>query len=299
MFVRVAACSIAAFLLVAVAPSRADTGTLVDTGTLADTGALADTDVSAAMNATAPAPNDAQVPAENSARDDIPMQLRLAALDPAEPAIKPPAVAEPFGLDTMPWFGGGVFTKWNGVTADIRAESDILARCRETMKDCPPAAQKFLAIVAAGHAQTGLARIGVINRAINLAIQPMSDLKQWGVADRWSAPLETFSTGRGDCEDYAIAKFVALTAAGVAPEDVKLVIVHDLAVGEGHAVVATHVGGHWVVLDNRWLALVEDTKMRRMVPMSVIDYTGVRAYLTSPGGDVAAAPAALGLPFAN
>ena len=44
----------------------------------------------------------------------------------------------------------------------------------------------------------------------------MSDLAQWGVIDRWSAPLETFTTGRGDCEDYAIAKYVALTAAGVA-----------------------------------------------------------------------------------
>jgi predicted transglutaminase-like cysteine proteinase len=287
MIVRVAACSIAVFLLVASAPSRADAGALADTG------------VSAATNATAGGQDDAQVPTENPARDDIPVQLKLAALDPAEPAVKSPAAAEPFGLDTMPWFGGGVFTKWNGVVADIRAESDILARCGETMEDCPPAAQKFLAVIAAGRAQTGLARIGVINRAINLAIQPMSDLQQWGVADRWSAPLETFTTGRGDCEDYAIAKFVALIAAGVAPEDVKLVIVHDLAVSDGHAVVAAHVDGSWVVLDNRWLALVEDTEMRRMVPISVIDYTGVRAYLTSPAGNVASAPASLGLAFAN
>jgi len=24
---------------------------------------------------------------------------------------------------------------------------------------------------------------------------------QWGVDDCWSPPLETFATGRGDCED--------------------------------------------------------------------------------------------------
>ena len=81
---------------------------------------------------------------------------------------------------------------------------------------CPGVARNFLAIVAAGRAQTGRGRIGVINRAINLAIRPMSDMAQWGVPDRWSAPLDTFTTGRGDCEDYAIAKYVALTEAGVA-----------------------------------------------------------------------------------
>ena len=43
--------------------------------------------------------------------------------------------------------------------------------------------------------------IGVINREINLAIVPTIDFVQWGVDDRWSPPLETFATGRGDCED--------------------------------------------------------------------------------------------------
>jgi predicted transglutaminase-like cysteine proteinase len=91
------------------------------------------------------------------------------------------------------------------------------------------------------------------------AISPMSDLAQWGVPDRWSAPLATLTTGRGDCEDYAIAKYVALRVAGVAEEDVRLVIVRDLAVGEDHAVVSARLDGGWIILDNRWLALVEDS----------------------------------------
>ena len=77
----------------------------------------------------------------------------------------------------------------------------------------------------------------MINRAINLAIIPTSDLVQWGVVDRWSAPLETFTTRRGDCKDYAIAKYVALQAAGVAPEDI-LVVVRNTDTSENHAVVA-------------------------------------------------------------
>jgi hypothetical protein len=49
-----------------------------------------------------------------------------------------------------------------------------------------------------------------------------------GVPDRWSSPLETLTTGRGDCEDYAIVKYVALLNVGIKRQDVKLVLVHDL-----------------------------------------------------------------------
>jgi predicted transglutaminase-like cysteine proteinase len=277
MFARVAACSVAAFLFVSPGPSGGYPG------------ALADADAAAMMDLTATVPSELRVPAESLAHDDVPAQTKVAALDTAEPPIKSPAPTEPFSLAAIPWFGGDIFRKWHDVEAAIRSDSDILARCRETMTDCPAAARKFLAIIAAGRAQTGRARIGLINRAINLAIQPMSDLKQWGVAERWSAPLETFSTGRGDCEDYAIAKYVALVAAGVAPDDVKLVVVRDLAVNDGHVVAAVHVDGSWIVLDNRWLTLVEDDKLRRMSPQFVIDHTGVKAYVRLPSPDAASA----------
>ena len=146
--------------------------------------------------------------------------------------------------------------KWIDVQSEIREDKEILASCRENASSCPPAAQVFLAIVDEGRARSGRARVGVINRAINLAIIPTSDLVQWGVVDRWSAPLETFTTRRGDCEDYAIAKYVALQAAGVAPEDIELVVVRNTDTSENHAVVAVWLDGTWVILDNRRLALV-------------------------------------------
>ena len=40
--------------------------------------------------------------------------------------------------------------------------------------------------------------------------------------------IATLTTGFGDCEDYAIAKYVALVEAGVAAEDVRLIIARDL-----------------------------------------------------------------------
>jgi predicted transglutaminase-like cysteine proteinase len=194
---------------------------------------------------------------------------------PAVPAV---TVAEPFGLKTTPVTGGGLLAKWNGVTGEIRAESDVLARCREHASPCPAAAEKFLAVVAEGRAHQGRARVGVINRAINMAIVPMSDLAQWGVPDRWSAPLETLTTGHGDCEDYAIAKYVALVEAGVAADDVRLVIVRDLALAQDHAVVAARLDGEWIVLDNRRLVLVQDVDMPRVQPLFVLDESGVKQF---------------------
>lgn len=221
-------------------------------------------------------------------RDDTPMQDHveggLAFVKPVVPPVPFEDASEPFGLGAIPVALGEVPANWRDVAGDIRDDMDILAHCRVQAQSCPPEARRFLAIVDEGRARNGRARIGVINRAINLAIQPMSDFAQWGVADHWSSPLETFLTGRGDCEDYAIAKYVALVEAGVAEEDVKLVIERDLTTNQNHAVVATRLDGDWIVLDNRWFALAGDIELRRivpqhrMVPLFVMDHESVKQF---------------------
>ena len=200
------------------------------------TNAFADVDAPFGTGVTKATGNKAQDQIEIQARDDAKSQSKMAAVDRAEPSVKLPTLAQPFGLNAVLVASGELLTNWSRVEADIRAESEILAQCRENIVHCPPAARTFLAIIAEGRAHGGRARIGMINRAINLAIRPMSDLAQWGVEDRWTAPLATLTTGFGDCEDYAIAKYVALVEAGVAAEDVRLIIARDLVrvVKRGH-----------------------------------------------------------------
>ena len=82
-------------------------------------------------------------------------------------------------------------------------------------------------IVDVARRREGRARIGEINRAINLAIRPMSDRAQYGVPDLWTAPIQTLTAGAGDCEDYAIAKYVALEKTGVPEENLRLLVVRD------------------------------------------------------------------------
>lgn len=238
-------------------------------------------------------------PATASAHEELDFTAIAAATDPAPASDAASAAAEPFGLDVVPVTGGELVTKWNGVTADLRAESDVLARCGDGATSCPAAAQKFLDVVAQGRMQEGRARIGVVNRAINLAVRPTSDLAQWGVADRWSAPLATLTSGRGDCEDYAIAKYAALIAIGFAEDDLRLVIVRDTAIGEDHAIVAARLDGSWIVLDNRRLALVTDVEMQRVVPLFVLDHDGVKQFTPAlVAGTPAAAPAVPAAPAA-
>jgi predicted transglutaminase-like cysteine proteinase len=191
--------------------------------------------------------------------------------------------AEPFGLLTSKLSEGGLRDKWLGVERELDDELLVLALCQEDRQRCRslPALQ-FLAIVDNAKAREGRARLGEINRAINLAIRPVSDLVQYGSIDVWSSPLATFAQGAGDCEDYAIAKLVALRLSGIAAEDLRLVILRDTIWQQDHAVVAARLDGHWLMLDNRRMAMVEDTQLRNYRPTFVIDHGGVRQYSDAP-----------------
>src|SRR3984893_18667138 len=191
--------------------------------------------------------------------------------------------AEPFGLFVSKGSAGALREKWLGVERKLDDERVQLALCDGDRERCvSPAALQLLAIVDNARARDGRARLGEINRAINLAIRPMSDLAQWGEIDVWSSPLVTFEHGAGDCEDYAIAKFVALRLAGISPDDLRIVIMRDTIRGEAHAVAMARLDGRWLMLDNRRMAMVEDAYVRNIRPMFVIDQHGVMQYADAP-----------------
>ena len=120
---------------------------------------------------------------------------------------------------------GELKEKWLSLERKLDDERVQLALCEADRDRCAsPAARQFLAIVDTAKTRAGRARLGEINRAINLAIRPARDLAQYGEIDVWSSPLVTFYGGAGDCEDYAIAKYVALREAGVPAETLRIVM---------------------------------------------------------------------------
>src|SRR5712664_2994592 len=209
--------------------------------------------------------------------------LAAGTLPPSDAPEVTGGSAEPFGLRASALSFGDLRAKWLDVERKLDDERVQLALCDGDRDRCvSPAALQFLAIVYNAKAREGHARLGEINRAINLAIRPMSDLAQYGAIDVWSSPLVTFASGAGDCEDYAIAKFAALRHAGVSPDDLRIVIMHDTLRDEDHAVAAARLDGHWLMLDNRRMAMVEDADVRNYRPTFVIDQHGVMQYVDTP-----------------
>ena len=109
----------------------------------------------------------------------------------------------------------------------------------------------------------------------------MSDWAQYGVADYWATPLETLSNGAGDCEDYAIVKYVALRESGITPEDLRLLIVRNIRRQTDHAVVAARYKEKWLILDNQTLVMVNADLVQYYYPLFVLDQRGVRKFVTA------------------
>jgi predicted transglutaminase-like cysteine proteinase len=206
----------------------------------------------------------------------------------AETATSPGSVDradEPFGLSTAMVTTGALLEKWLHVEREIDHERLVLKICKANRASCQSqTALQFLAIVDSARTLGGRARLGEINRAINLKIKPKSDLALYGTDDVWSSPLATLAIGAGDCEDYAIAKFVALQEAGVSADDLRIVILRDDIRKEFHAVVAARLDGNWLVLDNRHMVMVADQQVRQYHPVFLIDHDGVKLYSDTPGG---------------
>ncbi len=235
-----------------------------------------------------------------------PDAVRLAALPPsnfatdAQPPQKeaPLAGKEPFGLFTFRAPEGVLWRKWRGVETDMVKEQTVLDRCRANAESCPSYAAQFLRLIDAVKSKSGRARLDEANRAVNAAIRYVSDYAQFGELDRWSAPLATFATAKGDCEDYAIAKYVALREAGFPEGELRLMLGRDRNVRQDHAVLAARLDGRWLILDNRWSQLREDSGDLNFAPLFTINHAGVflfakpfAQHVPSPG-QTEAAPAA-------
>jgi predicted transglutaminase-like cysteine proteinase len=185
---------------------------------------------------------------------------------------------EPFGLATFRAPEGLLWVKWRDIEQDLKAEAAEIERCHGDRIACSSQALHFLRLVEAARALDGRPRLEMVNRAVNSAIRYTTDFAQHGVADRWTAPLAALASGRGDCEDYAIAKYAILRGAGVAETDLRLLLVRDRAVRQDHAVLAARENGRWLVLDNRHLMLAETTSLPQFTPLFALDHQGVNLF---------------------
>ncbi|HET9976436.1 MAG TPA: transglutaminase-like cysteine peptidase [Burkholderiaceae bacterium] len=98
------------------------------------------------------------------------------------------------------------------------------------------------------------AQLDTINGFFNRRIVFADDGAVWGRDDHWASPMELLDQGRGDCEDYAIAKYFTLVALGVPVAKLRLVYVRAQigGVSQAHMVLAYYAsaGAEPLILDN-------------------------------------------------
>ncbi|MDR2208175.1 MAG: transglutaminase-like cysteine peptidase [Azoarcus sp.] len=81
------------------------------------------------------------------------------------------------------------------------------------------------AMIEKNRKQPDLTKLERANIFVNDRVLYVSDTIVWGETDYWATPLEVFGRRRGDCEDYAIAKYVSLLLMGVPVQRLRLAYV--------------------------------------------------------------------------
>jgi len=178
----------------------------------------------------------------------------------------------------------GTFRKWT----DMLARNARPAAADETSGPAPGAAALANSGACRPDSPAGCARpswsalmeslkgkdratqLRLVNDTMN-RVRYVTDRENWGVNDYWATVDQFLARGAGDCEDFAIAKYMALKAAGVPPEDMRIVVLQDLNLGVPHAVLAVREGNGWLILDNQIKEVMPDKAIVHYRPIYSIN----------------------------
>jgi predicted transglutaminase-like cysteine proteinase len=111
------------------------------------------------------------------------------------------------------------------------------------------AAGRWERLLAALAAQSPEAQIAGVDRFAN-AIAWVEDARLYGQADHWATPAEFLAAEAGDCEDFAIAKYAALSRLGFCEERLRIALVYDRRRRLEHALTIVYWRGDALVLDS-------------------------------------------------
>lgn len=130
-----------------------------------------------------------------------------------------------------------------------------------------------------------------VNDFFNRRIQFREDVDIWARADYWATPLETLGRSEGDCEDFAIAKYVTLKTLGVPIEKLRMTYVRA-QIGGGSASQAHMVLSYYptpneepLILDN----LIDEIRpaSRRMDLFPVFSFNSAGLWVGSGAAEKA------------
>jgi len=162
------------------------------------------------------------------------------------------------------------FTKWNEAIERYSKETAASkeGECGEKkMNKCN--FDKWIKFLDGLKDKDIVSQIREINDYMNRAPY-ITDPVNWGQKDFWATPGE-FMSKFGDCEDYAIAKFMSLQLLGYNEDDLRVVAVKDLNLKIGHAILVVYYKGNPYVLDNQIKQVVPAGKIKHYQPVFSIN----------------------------
>ena len=161
-----------------------------------------------------------------------------------------------FVMDEVPSDNLTPFPKWKGMMGRFDDQRTIPDSECGKVQFHPCVIGKWKALVANLRDASLESKLHKINNWGN-AHPYIVDQLNWGMIDYWETPYE-FMQVNGDCEDYAIAKYYSLRAAGVPAEQMRIIVLQDLNLGGIiHAILTVYDGSKMWVLDNQ-IAQVKD-----------------------------------------
>jgi predicted transglutaminase-like cysteine proteinase len=173
----------------------------------------------------------------------------LAALSPQRSIPDEPAIPM-FGRRQIHYFGLSPFARWSALLVRWEHErEDAAESCLSsysTASPCPP--REWTQLIVRFRGRPRREQIDGINAAIN-AHPYVSAIANWGNPAHWETPFEFFRHN-GQCQDYAITKFLLLRELGVPDRAMRLVVLRDTRRQVDHAVLVVDVSGHELMLDN-------------------------------------------------
>jgi len=123
-----------------------------------------------------------------------------------------------------------------------------------------------------------------VNRFFN-QLEFSSDMKTWQKRDYWASRLEFLGKGQGDCEDFAVAKFLTMMQLGVPEQKLFLTYVKAVGYPEAAHLVVTYYqkpGAVPFVLDNYNKRILPATQRNDLIP--VYSFTANDLYLQKQQG---------------
>jgi predicted transglutaminase-like cysteine proteinase len=133
------------------------------------------------------------------------------------------------------------------------------------------------------------ARVEKVNEVFNRAPYVAAEVN-WHDVAYWETPYEFLERG-GQCQDYAIAKYLALLESGVPEQNLRFVVVHDNQAQLDHAITVVDVDGISLALDNQMTGVISAQSLQqRYSPYYALNDLGWWPYLSSDVPQVAWQP---------